>query len=160
MIPCDRTFDGRETYEENGITFYRWYIPNWTGDYSLTFRFISTNSPHPQGIWITRGPEFCGKMMLEDKTLPPLKSRFAHYLFKEGDYPEHQFSLHVKSTSGFIMLANAALLPNTAIWGGAARGSALWVEELDKNHFRFHCNDHDYDDDYDDLIFDVTVAMN
>lgn len=29
---------------------------------------------------------------------------------------------------------------------------ALWVEELAKNHYRFHCNDVDWDDDYDDLV--------
>ena len=159
MIPCDRTFDGQNSYEENGITYYRWYVLKVTGNYRLTFHFISSNSPHPQGIWITRDSEFSGTMMLGDEALPPLKSIFAHYLFKEKDYPEHQFTLHVRSTSGYIILANSSQLPDSTIWDSAVQGFALWVEKLDEKRYRFHCNDQDYDDDYDDLVFDVTISM-
>lgn len=34
-------------------------------------------------------------------------------------------------------------------------GNAFWVEELSKNLYRFHCNDHRMDDDFDDMIFDL-----
>ena len=82
MIPCDRMFNGEGSCVENGITFFRRYIPDWTGNDTLTFHFVSADSPHPQGIWITRGPGFRGEMLLGDRPLPPLKTRFAHDLFR------------------------------------------------------------------------------
>ena len=39
MIPCPRTFDGKETYiDDNGVTIYRWYRPEWRGNYTLTIK--------------------------------------------------------------------------------------------------------------------------
>ncbi len=158
MIPCDRMFNGEDACVENGVTFYRWYIPDWTGNYSLTFRIVSVHSPHPQGIWITRGPGFRREMLLGNRPLPPLKSRFAHYLFRAEDCPERQFVLRVRSAGGRIMLANASLLPGTDVWDCAAGACALWVEETGRDRCRFHCNDHDEDDDFDDLVFDVAFS--
>ena len=158
MIPCDRIFNGQNTYEENGITYFRWYAFPTKGDYDLTIKFKSTNSPYPQGIWLTRSADFVGTVMQDNVLLPPLKTAIAHYLFKADDYPDRQFTLQVRSTAGGIVLANSSQLPNSSIWDCAVRGYALWVEKLNENHYRFHCNDHDFDDDYDDLVFDVEIS--
>ena len=158
MIPCDRMFNGEGSCVENGITFFRRYIPDWTGNDTLTFRFVSADSPHPQGIWITRGPGFRGEMLLGDRPLPPLKTRFTHDLFRAEESPEGRFVLRVRSAGGRIALANASPLPGTDIWDCAVGASALWVEETGRDRCRFHCNDHDEDDDYDDLVFDVAFS--
>ena len=158
MIPCDRTFNGHNTYEENGITFFRWYPFPMTGDYDLIIRFISTNSPHSQGIWLTRSTDFSGTIMQDNVLLPSLKTTFAHHLFKADDYPGREFTLQVRSTRGGIVIANSSQLPDSTIWDCAVCGYALWVEKIHENHYRFHCNDYDYDDDYDDLVFDVQIS--
>jgi len=155
MIPCDRTFNGENTYEENGITYYRWYFLELTGDYDLDFRFVSTNSIFPQGISLFCTKDFKGKLFLDDSQLPPLKSIFAHINLKEHEFPTKQFTLSVRSTSGGIYLANTS----GDIWDCGVFGYALWVEQLADNHYRFHCNDAELDDDFDDLIFDIIVTM-
>ena len=155
MYPCDATFNGENTYEENGRIHYRWYYPEFSGNYTLTFRFISTNSPLPQGVSLFVSSDFKGKMYFNGKELQPLKSLFAHYTFRADEFPEKEFTLRVCSTAGRILLANTSQRHNSDSWSSAVEGYALWVEELAENHFRFHCNDVDYDD----LIFDIIAEM-
>ena len=159
MIPCDAAFNGKNTYEENGRIHYRWYYPEFRGNYTLTFRFISTNSPLPQGVSLFVSSDFKGKMYLNGRELQPLKSTFAHYTFKVDEFPEKEFTLRVCSAAGKIILANTSQRHNSDSWDCAVYGYALWVEELEENHYRFHCNDVDWDDDYDDLIFDIIAEM-
>ena len=40
---------------------------------------------------------------------------------------------------------------------GFLYANAFWIESFSKNHYRFHCNDHQMDDDFDDLIFDLEI---
>lgn len=155
MYPCSTTFNGKNTYEENGRIHYRWYYPEFSGNYTLTFRFISTNSPLPQGVSLFVSSDFKGKMYFNGKELQPLKSLFAHYTFRADEFPEKEFTLRVCSTAGRILLANTLQRHNSDSWSSAVEGYALWVEELAENHFRFHCNDVDYDD----LIFDIIAEM-
>lgn len=155
MYPCSATFNGENTYEENGRIHYRWYYPEFSGNYTLTFRFISTNSPLPQGVSLFVSSDFKGKMYFNGKELQPLKSLFAHYTFRADEFPEKEFTLRVCSTAGRILLANTSQRHNSDSWDCAVEGYALWVEELAENHFRFHCNDVDYDD----LIFDIMAEM-
>ncbi len=37
------------------------------------------------------------------------------------------------------------------------KGNAFWIEKLDKDCYRFHCNDHVMDEDFDDLVFDLSI---
>lgn len=160
MIPCPRTFDGKETYiDDNGVTIYRWYRPEWRGNYTLTIRFVSSNSPQPQGIWLLYTQDFCGSLFMNGEKLKPRKKLFDHYLFSEDYFPEREFTLRVESTCGSLILSNTSQRPNSTTWGAGYFGYAMWVETIGENHYRFHCNDFDYDDDFDDLIFDIIVTM-
>ena len=61
MIPCDRMFNGEGSCVENGITFFRRYIPDWTGNDTLTFRFVSADSPTPRAYGSPATPASAGR---------------------------------------------------------------------------------------------------
>ena len=50
MIPNDRAFNGKTSYEFDGKTYFRWYYIKNTGDYFLRIKIISTDSVNKQGI--------------------------------------------------------------------------------------------------------------
>ena len=44
MIPCDRTFNKKDYYEDDGKIVYRWHHIEKSGDYQINIKIISTNS--------------------------------------------------------------------------------------------------------------------
>ena len=154
MIPCARTFDGKNFYEYEGITYYRWYYLKERFNYKMRVKFVSTNSVHRQGIALFFGENFVGELKLNGKTLENLKG-FQHYVFKEKEFENDEFELEVHSTEGYLFFANSSDENGYSKCG--AYHCAFWIETISENIFRFHCNDHDRDDDFDDLIFDLEI---
>ena len=156
MVPNDKAFDGKQSYEDNGKTIFRWHYVRDIGDYQLQFRFISTNSPYKQGIALFFS-EFGGRVWLDGVPLTVPKGKFRHYVFKEGELSNNQFTLSVQCETGYLYFGNASERPELGIFTCGSLGNAFWIENLDSNFYRFHCNDHEYDDDFDDLLFEMKV---
>ena len=155
MIPCNRSFDGKNSYEYEGITYYRWYYLKKKFNYKMRIKFVSTNSVHRQGIALFFSHDFSGALKLNGQELEPLKG-FKHYVFREKQFEGNEFELEVHSQDGYLFFGNSSD-DELGYAECGAFGYAFWIEQLQKNVFRFHCNDYDYDDDFDDLIFDLEI---
>lgn len=155
MIPCDASFNGKDSYEWDGKTIRRWYFINQLGDYKLKFKIVSTNSEHRQGIALFFS-DFKGHIESDGESLPIL-SGFKHYVFKENEIPNNEFTLCVHAESGGLFWGNASERETLGTFTCGAFSCAFWPETIGENHFRFHCNDHEYDNDFDDLIFDMEI---
>ena len=156
MIPSDASFDGKNYYEYNGRTYYRWYYLKRKGDYDLKFKIVSTNSKYLQGISLNFA-NFKGKILLNGQNLPVPKGVFQHYIFRENEFPKNEFCLSVRVDDGDIFLANASQRDSGDNFSFGAFSYAFWIETLSNGIYRFHCNDFEYDNDFDDLIFDLEI---
>lgn len=156
MIPNDKSFNGKSSVQCDNRYYYRWHSIQATGDYQLRFRIVQTNSPHKQGIAVFFS-KFKGTLALNGKLLPVLKSKFAHYTFREDEFPDREFELSLHVEEGNLVIGNASEKPETGLFTCGAFGCAFWIELLNENTYRFHCNDHEYDDDFDDFIFDMSI---
>ncbi len=156
MIPNSRAFNGKSSYEFDGKTVYRWHHIHRKGDYNLHFSIKSINSNHKQGIALFFS-NFKGRIFLNGDTLPILKGKFKHYTFKEDEISNGEFILNVHAEEGHIFFGNASEVPGNNGYECGAFGCAFWIEMIGENHYRFHCNDHEYDDDFNDLIFDMEI---
>lgn len=160
LTPSDRTFNGQNTYEDEGKQIHRWYPLLLTGDYTLRFRIVSTCSEHRQaiGVYFSQGGDnaFKGRLMLDGQPLAVPGKPFQHYTFKEGEIPGNAFTLTVHAEQGHLILANESEeIPG--LFHSGIYGCALYAEPLSDACLRFHCNDHEHDSDFDDLIFDVEI---
>lgn len=170
MIPNERAFDGKNSFEYNGIIYQRFFYLEKHGDYQLRFRFISVNSQNRQAISLgpSQHPNFIGSIQMDGEELfRAKKKRPQSYLFVQGVFPNDEFILSVHVENGLICICNASDLLGNGIerYGKGAftiaeYGNAFWVEQLSEGSVRFHCNDHEFDDDFDDLIFDMEIVEN
>ena len=156
MIPNDRAFNGKASYEFDGKTFFRWYYIKNTGDYFLRIKIISTDSVNKQGITLNFS-DFIGSISCNGIQLDVPKRKFSHYLFKEGDTPNNEFNLSVHVEQGCLFLGNASERREIGMFTSGSLGNAFWIEKLSPTRSRFYCNDHEYDDDFDDLIFEIEI---
>ena len=155
MIPCDRTFNKKDYYEDDGKIVYRWHHIEKSGDYQINIKIISTNSEILQGIAMFFS-DFKGSISLNGDDIQILQGLFKHYVFKDGQFPNNEMLFIVHAKSGQLVFANAS--QEGEFFRCGAFGCAFWIENISDNHLRFHCNDHEYDDDFDDLIFDMIIT--
>ena len=157
MIPNDRAFNGKEFFEFSGKKYYRWYYLNFDRDYCFCFRIISTKSNNKQGITL-HFADFKGNILCNGRPMAIPKNKFGNYLFKADDIVNDEVSVSVQPREGRLFLGNASERGELGIFTSGAFGCAFWIETIKNNHYRFHCNDHEYDDDFDDLVFDLIIS--
>lgn len=157
MIPSDKTFSGRQFYDDDGKKVFRWHYFKELGDYRLCFRVISSNSAFKQGFSLFFS-DFQGEVKANNALLAIPKGKFGHYLFTEDDIRENGLVLDVHTERGCIFIGNSSERPELGIYTCGAFGNSFWIEAVDKSTMRFHCNDHEYDDDFDDFVFDVSYS--
>lgn len=184
MIPDNRAFRGRETYEENGKIFYRSYKIDKSGKFRVIIRVVSINSPYRQAIAfsLSNKPKFKGVLYINGTQFVPEKKQLNYVIpVALPDKSEIVFDLDI--VGGYLRLANASdflddypeLIEQISAQTGRSReqfrgcsytsgfaagflyANAFWVEQIPNNRYRFHCNDHKMDDDFDDLIFDLEI---
>ena len=184
MLPTNKAFNGRQSIEVDGKTYYRSYKIEQQGKYRLIIRIISINSDYNQGIAFnfSKTPVFKGTLFLNgQKFVPEKKQRY--YIIPVAWPEKSEIVMDLDVLNGFFVLANAsdclddypALIERISQQTGRPRelfrgngytsgftasnlyGNAFWVEAFSKNLYRFHCNDHQMDQDFDDLIFDLEI---
>jgi len=155
MVPNDKAFDGKNSFEYNGESYFRRCYITGAGMCKIWVRFVSINSTFRQGLALFFHG-FQGKVFLNNKQLKTLKG-FKHYIFAETDFPDKEFFLDIEIISGYLSLANSSERIETKMFTCGAYGNAFWYEIIGADSYRFHCNDHEYDDDFDDLIVDVEM---
>lgn len=184
MIPNDRAFNGRETFEEDGKIFYRSYRIDKQGKFQLKIRVVSINSKYRQAIAfsLSAEPKFKGALLINGQKFMPEKKK-TNYVMPVTLPDKIEIIMDFDVVEGYVYLANAsdylddypALIERISQQTGRSRdqfrgnsyasgftasnlyGNAFWVESLSKNLYRFHCNDHRMDDDFDDFIFDLEI---
>lgn len=186
MLPNNSAFKDESYVEEDGIGYYRWKTFSAPVDFRLTITFVSTNSPHKQGIapGFPTKKDFKGEVFLNHHLLEN-PGQHTNLVIGEGDYSGNRIILDVHITHGYLCLSSAsqtlgdypgmaekiseqtgkkiedlyALSWTSGFTAGhlPRDGSAFWIEPLSPNRDRYHCNDHVMDDDFDDLIFDVEM---
>ena len=159
MIPNSKAFNGKTSFEYEGKTYYRWHKISERGSFTLRFKIVEINSKNKQAIALFFS-DFKGTLALNGKKLPVLLNKFQHYLFKQDDLLNNEFVLSVCAEHGSLVLGNASERAETPVYTCGAFGNAFWIESIAQNHFRFHCNDHEYDDDFNDFIFDMIIHSN
>ena len=122
----------------------------------MKFKLVSTNSANNQAIALFFS-DFQGELYINGKKAKILKG-FKHYLFKTQDFENESLELHVCPQNGYLFFGNASEDINSIGYECGAFGCAFWIEIIDQNTYRFHCNDHEYDDDFDDLVFDCIIV--
>ena len=184
MIPNERAFNGRETFEEDGKIFYRSYRIDKQGKFQLIIRVISINSKYRQAIAfsLSTKPKFKGTLKINEQKFTPEKKQINYVIPVE--IPEKaEIILDLDIMEGYLRIANASdflddypeLIERISAQTGRSReqfrgcsytsglsagflyGNAFWVEQISDTKHRFHCNDHKLDDDFDDLIFDLEI---
>lgn len=155
MVPCDKSFNGNTFYEHNGKTYYRWYNLKFDTTFIVRFKLVSTKSAFNQAIALFFS-DFKGDLYINNQKVKILKG-FKHYLFKTQDFETDFLELRVCPQNGYLFFGNASEDPRGIGYECGAFGCAFWIEILDQQTYRFHCNDHEYDDDFDDLVFDCSI---
>ncbi len=183
MIPDNRAFQGRETFECNGKVFYRNYKVDRNGKFQLKIQIVSINSPYRQAIAfsLSSSPKFKGTIFINGQSFTPQNMNYVMPVNLPG---ENQIIMDVDVLEGYIRLANASdylddypeLIEKisaqtnrtreqfrgcsytSGFTAGFLYGNAFWIEKISDNCYRFHCNDHKLDDDFDDLIFDLEIV--
>lgn len=186
MLPNNSAFKDESYVEEDGIGYYRWKTFSAPIDCRLTINFVSTNSPHKQGIALgfPRKQNFQGKVFLNGKQIkyPGVRTNL---VVGDGQFPDNRIILEFHLKKGYVNLSSASqtlgdypgmaeqiakqtgkdidylydLSWTSGLQLGHKYGSAFWIEPLAPNRDRYHCNDHVMDDDFDDLIFDVEMEQ-
>ena len=184
MIPNNRAFNGRETFEYDGKVFYRSYKIKKQGRFRLKLKVIAINSTYRQAIAfsLSSSPKFKGTLLINGQNFIPEK-KDTNYVMPVALPDQTQIIMDFDVVEGYIRLANASdflddypelierisqqtnrsrdrFRGNSYTSGFTAAylyGNAFWVETISDKKYRFHCNDHKMDDDFDDLIFDLEV---
>lgn len=184
MIPNNRVFNGRETFEEDGKVFYRSYKIEKQGNFLLKIRVISINSMYRQAVAfsLSSTPRFTGTLRINGQQFKAEKKK-TNYVIPVELPDKSEIIMELDIVEGFVRIANASdflgdypqLIEQISTQTGRTReqfrgnsytsgftaanlyGNAFWVESLSENCFRFHCNDHRMDDDFDDLVFDLEI---
>lgn len=184
MIPDNRAFKGRESFEEDGKVFYRSYKIEKRGKFRLKICVVSINSRYRQAIafGLSSSPKFKGSILINSHEFKAEKKNL-NYVLPVALPDNFEIIMDFDVAEGYVRLANASdflddypeLIEKISAQTGRARdkfrgssytsgfsagflyGNAFWVEQLFENRYRFHCNDHQLDDDYDDLVFDLEI---
>jgi len=184
MIPNNRAFNGKETFEEDGKVFYRSYKVEKQGKFRLKIRIVSINSPYRQAIafGFSSQPKFKGSILINGQQFKEEKKRM-NYVMPVELPNKDEIVMDLDVTNGYVYLSNASdflddypeLIEKISVQTGRTRdqfrgcsytsgfsagilyGNAFWMEQFSTNRYRFHCNDHQMDDDFDDLIFDLEI---
>ncbi len=186
MIPNNRAFNGKETFEEDGKTFYRSWKLLQCGKIRLVFQVKDIRSSCKQGIafFFSSNPVFKGTISINGQNRQLERRKRIRYVIPVSqDAPYDRLVMDLDIQDGYIRIANASdflddhpeLIEKVSDQTGRTRkqfrgstfvsgfspsnmyGNAFWIETLAVNTFRFHCNDHKMDDDFDDLIFDLEI---
>ena len=189
MIPNGRAFNGKETFEADGKTFYRSWKISHQGEFRVVIQVKEIHSTYKQGIAfsLSSNPAFKGVIRINGQNWPiDRRKRMNHVIPVSLDVPYVQLVLDLDIQEGYLWIANASdflddypeLIAKVSAQTGRTReqfrgctftsgfsaanmyGNAFWIETLAENKFRFHCNDHEMDDDFDDLIFDLEIEDN
>lgn len=158
MIPFNVLFEenNSDQIEYKGKLINKCYKINKPGSYGINFKFIQSNSKHKQAIAVYF-LDFIGQCYESGDEVKLPKTRFPHLVFWEDTAPK-EIHMKINIEKGCVLICNGSdLLGNKQICRAMYAGCAVFIEELDHNKFRFHCNDHEIDDDFDDLIFDVEI---
>ena len=185
MIPDNRAFKGRETFEENGKTFYRSYKFDRIGKSRLTITIVSINSTYRQAIAfsLSSKPKFKGCLFINGERFLQEKKQ-QNYVMAVDLLDKVEIIMDLELQEGYLRLSNASdflddypeLIEQISTQTGRMReqfrgcsytsgfsagflyGNAFWMEQISDTRYRFHCNDHKLDDDFDDLIFDLEIS--
>lgn len=185
MIPNDRAFNGKPTFEDNGKTYYRSYRIERTGKFRLIIEVVSINSEYRQAIAfsLSNNPKFNGAIFINGTQFIPEKKK-QHYVMPVDLPDKSRIVMDLDVTGGYFMLANASdflddypdLIEKISAQTGRSReefrgnsytsgftaanryGNSFYIEQLSENKYRFYCNDHKMDDDFDDLVFDMEIT--
>ena len=153
MIPNDRAFNGKSSFEYDDKTYHRWYYLKQLGDCTIKINYVSSNSNNEQGIALFFS-NFKGNVLLNGKQLKVLNG-LKHYVFYERDIKEKGVELTVHNENGYLYFGTGA--NENGIFRCGSFACAFYIEEITKNHYRFYCNDFEMDDDFDDFIFDIII---
>jgi hypothetical protein len=184
VIPDNRAFNGGETFEENGKTFYRSYKIEKNGTFELKVTIVSIDSMYRQAIAfnLSSKPKFKGTLVINgEKFTPPKKQQF--YVMPVAFPNKTEITMDFDIFEGYVSISNASdflddypeLIGKISAQTGRTReqfrgcsytsgftagylyGNAFWMEQISNTQYRFHCNDHKLDDDFNDLVFDLEV---
>lgn len=185
MLPNSRAFHGKETFVEDGKTFYRTWKLLRSGKTRLLIQVKDIRSSYKQGIAFSISPAFMGTVSINGQNWPiDRRKRMRHVIPVSQEAPYDRLVMDLDIQDGYIHIANASdflddypeLIEKVSAQTGRTReqfrgctftsgfsaanmyGNAFWIEALGENAFRFHCNDHKMDDDFDDLIFDLEIV--
>lgn len=167
LIPIYRLFE--DAYEKigikaftDGITYKNKNIKSYypiNKSCILRFSFISSNSFFEQAIVVSLDDDFQGSIYLNGKNMKIPNSRFPKFVFWKETAPV-QFEIAVTIENGFLAICNGSdPFGDKKICRHLSGGCAFFIEKLEDNKLRFHCNDHENDDDFDDLIFDLEFVL-
>jgi len=184
VIPNNRAFNGKESFEEGGKTFYRSYKIEKRGKFQLKIRIVSINSSYRQAIAfsLSSNPPFEGTVLIDGLKFKEEKKKL-NYVIPVPLPDKTELLMDLDVSEGYIRLANASdflddypeIIEKISKQTGRSRdefrgcsytsgfsagflyGNSFWIEQCSANCYRFHCNDHQMDDDFDDLIFDLEI---
>lgn len=109
MIPNNRAFNGRETFEEKGKIYYRSYKIDRRGKFRLKIRIRSINSMYRQGIAfsLSSDPKFKGSIMINGQTFVAEK-RKTNYVMPIALPDQSEIIMDLNVMEGNIRIANAS----------------------------------------------------
>ena len=140
----------------NGKKIHKYFRFDKKGTYILKFSLVSVNSKHSQAIHFHLST-FKGDILINGEKVKIKKSAFPQLVLEEKHSPR-KFDMLVILEEGFLTICNSSdLLDDGIIWRSLYGGCAMIIEEIGKNHYKFHCNDHENDDDFDDLDFELKI---
>lgn len=189
MIPNDRAFNGKETFEADGKIFYRSWKIHRQGKFRLVMKVKEIRSSYKQGIAfsLSTSPAFRGTICINGQNWTiDKKKRMNHVIPVSLDAPYNHIVMDMDIQDGYLRIANASdylddypdLIAKVSAQTGRTReqfrgctftsgfsaanlyGNAFWMQSISDNCHRLHCNDHKMDDDFDDLIFDLEIIEN
>ena len=160
MIPDLNFFNGKTSREYEGRMYYRSFSPfEKNGKYELIFRSITMNSSYEQVIMVGMH-SFIGSISINSEAIKLKKAKHDGFFIYEKDArPDGSISLLIDYRGGIIFIQNDMLGWSTDISFQKKElvNTAMIVEKLNDNTYRFYCNDKEYDDDFDDLVFEMEI---
>ena len=109
MIPNERAFNGRETFEEDGKIFYRSYRIDKQGKFKLIIRVVSINSKYRQAIAfsLSAKPKFKGVLFINGQKFIPKKGK-NNYVMPVTLPDKIEIIMDFDVVEGNVYLANAS----------------------------------------------------
>ncbi len=141
MIPNERAFNGRDTFEEDGKTFYRSYKIEAQGKLRLSVQVISIHSIYRQGIAfaLSKSPKFKGTLLLNGQRFTPEQPQASY------DLPNGEKLILPRQGTNYVIPVS---IPNNTTFTmelDIVQG-CIWI-----------ANASDYLDDYPELIKQIST---